>query len=234
MSATNDTNSVTQMSNQQQPFPPPITTETLQYRLDTGNIGKQGGQRSSLTRCAQKFGTLQFHLLTSNPDAEVIESSKGDLVRELELFELEMSKLILWQQQLERQVRVNKDEQQKREQELASLSQQVGQSSRQARMALDTQRCFAEYEALAKLINDSHPTSTDELQHQIDEMKAEVATVEAETNAKNKVLKVREAQYQLLIQYMMDLKRSVDDDAIGEASGKPAPMELEDNLYGDL
>ena len=44
------------------PFPPPIISETLQYRLATGNIGKNGGQRGSLTRCAQKFGTLQQRL----------------------------------------------------------------------------------------------------------------------------------------------------------------------------
>jgi hypothetical protein len=219
---------------QQQSFPPPITPETLQYRLDTGNIGKQGGQRSSLTRCAQKFGTLQYHLLASNPDAEAIETSKVDLVRELELFELEMNKLLLWQQQLERQVRTNQEEQWNREKELASLSQQVGESCRQARRARETQRCFAEYEALAKLINDNHPTAIDELQHQIDAMKGELAEVEAETRTKDKVLKVREAQYQLLIQFMMDLKRSADDDLIDEESGKPAPMEVEDNLYGDL
>lgn len=228
--ANDPTSAVETPDQQQQPFPPPITTVTLQYRLDTGNIGKQGGQRSSLTRCAQKFGTLQFHLLTSNPDAVAIENSKVDLVRELELFELEMNKLILWQQQLERQVRTNQEVQQKRERELASLSQQVGESSRQARMALQTQRCFAEYEALAKLINNNHPTSIDQLQHQIDEMKADMAAVEAETNDKDKILKVREAQYQLLIQFMMDLKRSVDEDSIDEASGKPAPMEVEDNL----
>ncbi len=157
-----------------------------------------------------------------------------DLVREVELFELEMKKLILWQQQLERQVRRNEEEQRKREKELASLLQQVGESSHQARRARETQRCFAEYEALAKLINDNHPRAIVELQHHIDAMKGELAKVEAETNTKNKILKVREAQYQLLIQFMMDLKRSADDDLIDAESGKPAPMEVEDNLYGDL
>jgi chromosome segregation ATPase len=212
------------------PAPPVITAETLQYRLDTGNIGKHGGQRGSLTRCAQKYGTLQFHLLSGHPDAEDIEASKQDLVRELELFELEMNKLILYQHQLERQLRTNEEEQRRREGEIASLTQQVRDSTRQARVARETQACFAEYESLARIVNENHPTSVDELQYEIDATRGEVAELEAETNAKDKILKVREAQYQLLLQYMMDLKRSVDDDANDDQS----PMEVEDNLYGDL
>ena len=51
---------------QPQPFPPPLVPDTLQYRLDVGNIGKMGGQRGSLTRCAQKFGTFQSKLVSSS------------------------------------------------------------------------------------------------------------------------------------------------------------------------
>lgn len=233
-SSTMDEGSESRPPQQGRPSPPLITAETLQYRLETGNIGKLGGQRSSLTRCAQKYGAFQVRLLAEHPDAEAIETSKQDLVRELELFELEMRKLILWQQQLERQVKRNQEQQQKRELEITMLSKQVKESSNQSKMAREIQGCFAEYEILAKLINDNHPTPIDDLQQQIDGMRSDVNEVGEETNTKDKILKVREAQYQLLIQYMIDMKRSVEEETNDDQLEKPAPMEIQDSLYGDL
>ena len=84
------------------------------------------------------------------------------------------------------------------------------------------------------------------LQKQINEIQSEISTLEEGSTSKDEILKVREAQYQLLIQYMLDLKQSLkeddehehenevgDDGKIMGNNNKPEPMEVDD-LYGDL
>ena len=240
---------------------PFITTETLQYRLDTQNFGKSGGQRGSLTRCAQKYGSYQTELLLSgstpdngddaendNTTTNNIEKTKLDLIREVELFDLEMTKLILWSNNLETQIKRNDVIQTQRGKELIDIKEQVKESGIHATISSERRNCTMEYNSLAKIINDNHPISSIELKKQIDEIKLEISLLEDETVTKDKTLKVREAQYQLLIQYMLDLKQSLkeddendndddDDDDDGKIIGnnKPEPMEVEeDDLYGDL
>jgi len=229
---------------------PLITAETLQYRLDTHNFGKSGGQRSSLTRCAEKYGSFRSELSSKTPDAEVIEKSKICLVREVELFDLEMTKLILWQHNLERQANRNQVAEAKREREIEDIQLQVRDCRALANRSMERRNCLSEYESLANVINENHPASSTELQQQIDEIQSEISTLEEESASKDEILKVREAQYQLLIQYMLDLKQSlkeddeqnehehedekgVDGEITGNNNNKPQPME-EDDLYGDL
>jgi hypothetical protein len=229
-------------------FPPLITTEMLQYRLDTGVITKNSGQRSSLTRCVQKFGNFQSKLAAASnnddndnrPDTEDIESSKDDLIRELSLFELEMTKLILYQQHLETQIQRNNTSQHELVKQIQDLTNEIRESTSKASRGREIQSCMSEYEALAKLINGKHPISCEELQNKIDLAKQEATRVDNEIIQKDKVLNIREAQYQLLVQYMLDLKRSLkegeDDEECGGSDGgdKPVPMDVTDNLYGDL
>ena len=230
---------------------PLIAMETLQYRLDTQNFGKSGGQRSSLTRCAQKFGTFRAELLSSSskiatPDndnnddtntAEIntIEKSKNDVVREVELFDLELTKLILWQHNLERQAKRNKVIEAERNENIQAMQQQVRDSKILANQSLEQKNCLSEYESLSRVINENHPTSSTELQNEIDEIRIVLSTLEEASAKKDEIIKVREAQYQLLIQYMMDLKQSLkedDDQEDGNGQGGD-PMDI-DNLYGDL
>lgn len=210
---------------------PVITTETLQYRLDTQNFGKTGGQRSSLTRCAQKYGSFKAELSSTTPDAQAIEKIKGELVREVELCDLELTKLILWQQNLERQAQRNERIAAEREETIQTMKEKVNESRIVSNKSMEQRNCLSEYESLARVINESHPTSSAILQTQIDEMKTEIATLEKESAEKDEIIKVREAQYQLLIQYMTDLKQSLKEDE--QDSEGPQPMDI-DNLYGDL
>lgn len=217
---------------------PLIATETLQYRLDTQNFGKNGGQRSSLTRCAQKYGAFRSELSSKTPDAEVIEKCKMDLVNEVELFDLEITKLILCQHNLERQAKHNELVEAERRQKIESLRQQVHESREISNTSLERRNCLSEYESLAKVINENHPTSSTGLQKQIDEIRNEISDLKEGSAEKDDIIKVREAQYQLLIQYMMDLKRTLKEDeedvnVQGVQGDKPQPMEI-DNLYGDL
>jgi chromosome segregation ATPase len=221
-------------------FPPPITNAMLQFRLDTGSMLMSGGQRASLTRCAQKFGTYQATLQAQQPNPEDIESAKDDLNRELELFELEMVKLILYEKGLERQVQENQERIAQRQNEIATLQETVKESSEYANQHLKTQNCLSEYEALAKLIHDKHPTSQEELQSKIRAVEKERSQVDLEIAETEETLKVREAQFQLLIQYMLDLKGSLKQDEEENVTGKEGAgdqavsMEVDDSLYEDL
>lgn len=197
-------------------IPPPLVAETLQYRLETGNIAKQGGQRGSLTRCAQKLGTFQSHLLASSPDAEQIESSKQDLLQDLELCQLELYKLILLQRNLDAQVRWNATAEQDRQHEIDTWSESVQSSQAMAQQAQWTKSCFLEYEALATLINDHHPQCSRVLKEKLTEMETQIAELKQEDTMTDQMMKIREGQFHLLIQYMLDLKRSLKDTNDGE------------------
>lgn len=217
---------------------PLISTETLQYRLDTQNFGKTGAQRSSLTRCAQKYGSFQAELHSKTPDSEVIEKAKNEMVREVELFDLELTKLILLQNNLERQAKLNEEAEAEREQKIQAMKEKVNESRGLANKSLEQQNCMSEYESLAKVIHENHPTSSAELQAQIDEIRKEISDLEKKSAEKDEIIQVREAQYQLLIQYMTDLKQSLKEDedeenGQGEKGEQPQPMDI-DNLYGDL
>ncbi len=192
-------------------FPPPLVTETLQYRLETGNIAKQGGQRGSLTRCAQKFGIFQSNLLAEKADAEAIETSKQDLVQDLELCKLELYKLILLQRNLAAQVERNQTAEEDRQKEIDKWSELVQSGQSQASNAKLTKRCFLEYEALAKMTNENHPQSSRALKEQLAVVQNEIDMLKEEKAATDYMRKVRESQFHLLIQYMMDLKRSIND-----------------------
>jgi hypothetical protein len=148
-------------------FPPPITPDMLQFRLDTGNMLKIGGQRGSLTRCVQKYETYRARRFAKESKAQDSHDAKVDLQQEVQLFEVELTKMILWEKGLERQVQQNKQKISKQDEEIVILQQQVKDSTIKANLFLDTQNCLSEYEALAKLINDTHPTSQEELQSKI-------------------------------------------------------------------
>ena len=192
-------------------FPPPLVEETLQYRLDTGNIGKTGGQRGSLTRCAQKYGAFQ-HQIMHGKDAEEIETSKQDLVNELGLFRLEMTKLWFYAQRLQRQVQENEKAIEAREEEIQQQKSVVEQSEQDAARALETRNCLLEYEALAAFANSKFSQPRCKLEQQIAAVQQEYQQLQRQQDQVNKTLKVRESQFHLLLQYMTDLKRSIHED----------------------
>lgn len=254
-------------------FPPLLVTETLQYRLVTGNISKLGGQKGSLTRCVQKFGTLQSELKSNNDsnkkneddndnaneesESSSVQATKQELAHELELYRLEMTKLILLQQNLQSQVELNQQAKDDREAEIEQLSQQVQESQDQASQWQETRKCYLDYESLAKLVNENpHPSR--KLKEQIAQIKHDIGEYQKQEASTDQVLKVRESQFQLLVQYMLDLKRSLeegDQDIVAgatkqeentsehdkgensiEGQKETTPMEVEedDGLYGDL
>ena len=233
-----------------------MEASTLQYRLETGNIAKQGGQRGSLTRCAQKLGIFRGNLAASQPDPERIQGSKHDLIQDIELFKVELLKLILLQKNLHAQVALNQNLIEDCQAKIDESSGEVMAGQAEANRALETKRCFEEYEAVAKMTNELHPRTTRELKEQLTAALKQIDVLKKEDAAVDHVLKVREGQFQLLIQYMTDLKRSLndtdeqqkllhlahqaaaeDDGTNCEGTGKTYMMEVDDEadgLYGDV
>jgi hypothetical protein len=237
-------------------FPPPLIPSTIQARLDTGNIGKGGGQKGSLMRCAQKYGALQSKVLRggSSDDADAVSQAKEDLEKELSFYQLEVSKLCLMQKTLLQQVEQNQEKEEERLAEIASLTDQVQKVETEASATLETRKCCQEYEALAKLANDKFQSlSRADLEQQIQESRKELERLHEEETTTDHLLKTRAAQFQLLMQYMLDLKESINDKEeeaqITKAAPKVKPkkddattkeedpmdvVEEEDGLYGDL
>ncbi|KAL3893394.1 MAG: hypothetical protein SGARI_008199 [Bacillariaceae sp.] len=216
------------------PAPPPITVETLQYRLDTGNILKQGGQRASLTKCAQKLGAIVVEGGNGDDKGDTTTASptnsaddKTSLLQELRLFELETTKLVLQQQQRERQVAVNETLSQDLSEEIETMEAKVATSSQQARQALQRQTVRQEYETLAKQIllnttatNSSSSYSQQALHDKIDQVKQQSTLLEEQAASVKESSSVKAAQFQLLVEYVNDLKRSLKEDDSAVAAGK--------------
>ena len=224
--------------------PPPITPDVLQFRITTGNMGKFGGQRGSLTRCAQKLGALQQAQQRSDDDETTttsVATAKQDLAKELQLFELEMTKLIMQQQQRDRQVQLNAKALEQQEAEITELQEKVSESAKRARHVMSQRNAMAEYEALAKLILEQHPATQDQLKQQIADVEKQSLQLDAQLKTVAETKKVRTAQFSLLIQYMNDLKRSLKEDENDKdkkpkaKSDKDDAMDVDDgDLYVDL
>ena len=210
--------------------PPAITTDTLRFRVDTGNMAKSGGQRGSLTRVVQKLGALQAATLEQQHQDDQTASSTGNIgettasttaqkefSREVSLLELEMTKLIMYEQKLKRQIAENEVNEQQMAAEIEAMKNRAETTRREAQVAQQTRACLQEYEALAKLINMNHPQSQSDLRQKIETTDAAIESVQNEIDTLSSKIKVREAQYTLLMQYMFDLKADIANESAIEA-----------------
>ena len=186
---------------------PDLDTSTLHRRLEQGIAGA-GSSRGSLTRCAAKYKIFLEKLFSEQRDdstlAEAIEACKGDLIRELHLYMIEMRRVSARisvteaeSKGLERQlalVQVGISEESKALQEMQKQYPGVKQSRRQKE----------EYEALAKMAN--HRESRRVLEQKLIAINSETLATEQTQKHLLDELTERETQFQLLIQIMLDLK----------------------------
>jgi hypothetical protein len=247
-------------------FPPPFTTDTLRHRLQTGIMVQSGGQKGSLTRCVQKFALLSQSQSEQGDSKQ--KQQQQDILHELRLYQMDLTRRVLLQQTLEKENKENQKSAEDLKQQMQDMSAQVGESFQQADRSKQVQSCFMEYEALAKLVNASlkdntttttttatttPTTSSRKLRADIAQVQQEIAEYEQEEAKLDQALEVRSSQFQLLIQCMLDLKRSLDDKDMAEdiqttkaSSSKDAKendneaegttlMKMPvDDLYGDI
>jgi hypothetical protein len=109
---------------------------------------------------------------------------------------------------------------QERLQEIQALEDEVTRGRSQVNNSQGRQNCFLEYEALARLTNENHPQTSRNLQQQIQTVQKQVAELEEQQAEINQTLRVRESQFQLFLQYMLDLKRTLnEEDDVGVNKG---------------
>lgn len=229
-------------------FPPPFSSETFRHRILTGTMIPSGGQKGSLTRCVQKFVLLNQSGSNNDEREEEEDKKLQSLKQELQLYQMELTRLVLLQQNLEKEIQENDTVSKKEiQQQIKELSDQVETTSAEADRARQVESCFLEYEALAKLANSKNQSSSRQLRNEIEKIQQQILEYEQQEKKLDQILKIRQSQFQLLIQHMHDLKRSLDDtEEEGEGEGHIAnedQMLVEndkgaddngDGLYGDL
>lgn len=200
--------------------PPTLNNETVQQRLLTGASIK-GGARGSLTRCATKFGLLTAKLKTSEKENNAeVEAIKEELKREVKLFRIEMHKWIVMVQSAEKELQQSFSWEQKIAANVEKKQQEIQELRAQAAKVARTRKNWQEYETLAKLARQRSPRRV--LQAKMEKVNSDLEKTKKQLYETAAESKVREKQFHLLIQCMLDLKRS-----LGEAIEIPPEKKIE-------
>jgi hypothetical protein len=226
--------------------PAVITNKILQNRLLAG-LGNKGGARGSLTKCAFRLGDLSssgFH-----------QDKKDALLRELQHQKLEMTKLVLTLQRNRIELETVRTTTEDYKQQTVTETAAVQEQRRQLRQQCAVTKCEREYEALAEVAAARYPTSRRVLQQQLDDLTTESRDTKAKVLAAQAETTVRQGQFQLLMQCMLDLKQSLlhedvvataaevgeeegqeeeEEDAAMDVEAPQGKTPQEEDLYGDL
>lgn len=191
---------------------PPLSNETIENRLETG----AHGSRASLTKCAVRYRSFLENIHAEQPSAEAIEESKQLLENELSLYKVEFHKLAL-------RVRTYQNEVEDLVQESKHMTQRIDETKHQVetlRQELQqTKKVFGykeEYEALAKMAN--HRPSRAILEKRLLLSQKQLQACEEEQASLQHELELRQKQFHVLMQCMLDLKASVEGDSGIESS----------------
>lgn len=210
--------------------PPALSNETLHQRLLTGTERKNGA-RGSLTKCATKFGALTAKLNAPGGSTDLeLQTIKDEFKREIRLFQVEMHKWMIMIQSAENELKdVTAQEQQlaaaveKKKQEIQELRSQAGKVAR-------SRKCWQEYETLAKMARQRPPRRI--LQAKMEKADADLENTKKQLSETTAESKVREKQFHLLIQCMLDLKRSLGE-AVEIPPAKKNDQQEDDEKEGD-
>ena len=219
--------------------PTVVTNEILQNRLLAG-LGIKGGGRGSLTR----IGDMLHRADTDKTPADA-------LIREFQHSQIELTKLLL-------KTKRNQLELAAIQRDTAAIVEQTDQARtslqhkrRQLTQQLQVTACEREYDALAKLAATRHPVSRRVLQQELDTCRARCQETRRALQTSRAETAVRQGQFQLLMQCLLDLKQSLtepldvevvdanSDAEEGRASEDAESMDVvpageEEELYGDL
>lgn len=188
---------------------PALSNETIQRRLLTGASSK-GGARGSLTRVATKLGHLHAKLNArgGSTDQE-IQAVKDELKREVRLFQVEMRKWMIMIQSAEKELQDVTSQEQEMAAAVEEKQKEIQELRDQAAKVARTRICWQEYETLAKLARQRSPRRV--LQVKMEKANADLEKTKRQLYETAAESKVREKQFHLLIQCMLDLKRSLGE-----------------------
>lgn len=187
---------------------PPLENSILRQRLSQG-VGGGTAARGSLSKCAVKYHEL-FSKFQACGSSDTVEALKQDLIREIQLYQLEMKKIALSVHATEVDTEEIVSEILAVKSQIKTTEQEIEELRKEYPDAKQVRRNLEEYEALAKLANTRPPRR--ELELRTDEMKKQLTDVEDETQKNRDEKSIREKQFHLFMQSLFDLKESLAED----------------------
>ena len=213
-------------------IPPPTidSDDVIQNRLRMGH-GIKGGTRGSLTRCAglvMNFVKQQHADPSSTTTTTATTSivSRDKLIREFEHLQLEMTKWILTTNRNEQELAAVQQHITTLQQKTVQEKEQVATKRAELQRQLHVTGCEREYDALAKIASSRHPISRKVLQQQLQQCQDTITTTQQELVKRKAQTAVRQGQFQLLMQCILDLKQSLNeplDDVQVAVAAAPLP-----------
>lgn len=199
-------------------FSPPALDQTiLRQRLVQG-VGAGNAVRGSLSKCANKYREF-LRIYFSGEGADAVETAKQDLIRDINLYQVDMKKIVLSLLALEEDTRVVETDIADTEDQIERVRKEIEELRTEHPEAKQIRRNLEEYEALAKMAGTRPARRL--LEERTAEVQSELRSFETSI-LKNKERKsVREKQFRLFMRSMLDLKESIDEDTeMGERNEK--------------
>ena len=189
--------------------PPALDQTTLRQRLVQG-VGAGNAVRGSLSKCANKYREF-LSVYRSGEGADAVESAKQDLVRDINLYQVDMKKIVLSLLAMEDDTRTVVTKIADTEDQIERVRKEIEELRSEHPEAKQVRRNLEEYEALAKMAG-TRP-SRRLLEERTAEVNAELQLFEASILKNKEHKSLREKQFQLFMCSLFDLKESLDEDA---------------------
>ena len=186
---------------------PPLSNETILCRLETG----AHGSRASLTKCATRYRDFLESIHAEQANAEAIEESKQLFETELSLYKVEFTKLALRVQMYQQELEQLDEQSQCLVEQIAEKKRTLADLREAVQRSKKVWGYKEEYEALAKMANHRPSRAILEKRRKLSQKQMELPTQNLE--ALQQELSIRQAQFQALMQCMLDLKASVQQDS---------------------
>jgi hypothetical protein len=207
--------------------PTVITNEILENRLLTG-LGIQGGSQGSLTRCAIRLAEFrrrrrhhqqQQQQPLDDTTSTTNEAAADALIRQVQHAQAELTKLLV---QTTFMLPRNIIHTTTTTTTIPQLQALVRDKRLELAQQLRVTACEREYETLAHLALTKHVTSRKVLLQELDKVSRECQETTIAIQQKQAETAVRQAQFQLLMQCILDLKHSLAEQ----------PIQSDDNMMG--
>eukprot|EP00542_Grammatophora_oceanica_P006774 CAMPEP_0194067488 /NCGR_PEP_ID=MMETSP0009_2-20130614/86587_1 /TAXON_ID=210454 /ORGANISM="Grammatophora oceanica, Strain CCMP 410" /LENGTH=210 /DNA_ID=CAMNT_0038720517 /DNA_START=126 /DNA_END=758 /DNA_ORIENTATION=+ len=199
-----------------------IPLQVLKSRLEHG-LGVVAGARGSLTKCTVLYGAFLREVRAGGGEAEEIERCKTMLETELKLYQVETKKT------LRKLVRLQGPDMDELSEECAKLEVQIEATKKRVaglQSAYPNEKQSrghkVEYESLAKMANKREPSRV--LRKKLSTLQEETEQLQESNKGLESQTQLRERQYHLLLQSILDMKASLkvdthDDEDDGEEEG---------------
>ena len=218
-------------NNKPNPLPPPLSNETLRERILTG--GGTGAARGSLTKVASRYAEF-IHALSSNntvtadgdddeASSTVVANAASSLQTELLLHDLEIRKLILSSRASDGNTARYNSTLSQMQQTLSSTQADIETLTSTLTTERQIKHRREEYNALAKIGNNSHPPIR-VTQNELEKVQKDIESVKNEVKGAQWELGIRERQMRVFMASLGDLKSTLKEEEVRKEIGEAATV----------